>query len=193
MESNIGDLLYAIGIIVVGLGSLFVNYGSFTKTVVRWAKPPVRSKKSNKLKQPPLSMKETLLCYLPFYQVCYTRKSLYKSYGFTKIMAIISMTCIGCNLFNKFVFAVNGYVMFFFNIAMYIGVILCWLLYAIVTADCAHMYGFSWFTILLCFLFPHLFCWYLHNNIPTKMRQIHREETFSEHNGNTVIKQRPNK
>ena len=183
-------LLYAIGIFVVGLGCMFWNYGTFAITVVRWSKKPIVAKGTKKLKQPPLPFKERALCYLPGFQAYMVRKALYRSGGALSVILLIACIGIILNLINKFLLPINGYVMFFMNIAMYLCVFLFWLMHAIITADCAHIYGFSWFTIILCFLLPHLFCWYLHNNIPDKMRQIHKEEVFHEHHGDTVIKQR---
>lgn len=190
--SDTQALLYAIGIYVVFLLVIFWNYGQFTKTIVRWSRKPIKVKNSNKLKQPPLTIGEALKCYIPYYQACLVRKSLYRTAGIFPIIAIISAVGIILNIVNKFVYAINGYVMFIMSIVMIVCTILFWLLYAIITADCAKMYGFSWFVIIMCFVFPHLACTYLHNNVPTKMRAIHKEEVFSEHNGNTVIKQRHN-
>ncbi len=188
--SDTAALLYAVGVYVLCLALMFINYGSFTVTVVRWAKDPIVKKGTMKIMQPPMSKSETLKCYIPVYQACLVRKTLYRHIGvvFT-VMAIFSSAGIVGNLFNKFVWAINSYVMFAFNIIMLLSLLLFCLLYGIITADCAHLYGFSWLVIILCFIMPHVFCWYLHNNIPSKMRALHKENIFHEHRGNTVIKQ----
>lgn len=186
------SLFYAIGIYLLFFVLIFANYGQFASTVLRWSKKPVVDKKNGKLKQPPLTFEEKLPCYVPFLQACIVRKSLYRTSGVFKIIMIISAIGIGGNLFNKFVFAINSYVMFAFNIIMIFSVLLFWVGYGLITADCAKMFGFSWLTIILCFIAPWLFCWYLNNNIADKMRALHKEATFDEHNGNTVIKQRNN-
>lgn len=190
--SDTQALFYAIGIYVVFFAAIFWHYGQLTATVVRWSKPPVRKKGSNVITQPKLTLGEKVKCYIPMYQACLVRKSLYRSSGVFGVLAIIASAGILGNLFNKFVFAINSYVMFAFNIIMFVSVLLFWLVYAIITADCAKMFGFSWMTIVLCFVAPWLACWYLTNNVPTKMKAIHKEATFSEDNGHTVIKQRHN-
>lgn len=184
-------LLYAVAIYIFGFIMLFGNYGSFTRVTLRWTKKP--KKVGNKLVQPKLSVGETIKCYIPMYQVYAVRKALYKRATVTMVLMIVSSVFIIANLLNKFVYAINSYVMFYCSIAMFIGVILLYFTYAFVTADCAKMYGFSWFTILLCFLFPHLFCWYLTNNIPRHMKQVYKEEVFNERNGGTVIRQKHSK
>ena len=191
--SDTQALLYAIGIYLVGFGALFWNYGMFASVVVRWSKKPKVKPGTSKIKQPPLTAKETILSYIPGYQACLVRKSLYRKSGVLGVLMIISIVGMLLNLLNKFVLPINGYVMFFMNIFMFACLLLFYLTYAIITADCAHMYGFGWFTIILCFLLPHLFCWYLKNNIPSKMRQLHKEEIFREHHGDTVIKSKRNK
>jgi hypothetical protein len=184
-------LFYAIGIYLVFLFAIFWNYGMFTSTMLLWTRKIDAIQHSKKpIKK--LSTGDKLKCYIPFYQACLVHKSVYRSYGPFQIMSIFSAVGILWNLFNKFVYAINGYVMFFSSILMIICLIMFFLVYAIITADIARMYGFSWFTVALCFLFPHLACTYLHNNIPTKMKAMVKEETFSEHNGNTYIKQRHN-
>lgn len=186
--------LYAIGIYVICLGLIFSNYGSFAVTVVRWAKKPIVAKNSMKIKQPPISFGEVIKCYIPIYQACLVRKTLYhhSSIAFN-IIGIASAVGIVGNLINKFVFSINSYVMLAFNVIMLLALLLFYVLYAIITADCAHMYGFSWLCIILCFLIPHIACWYLRNNIPRKMRALHKEEIFHEHSGDTVIRQKHNK
>jgi len=189
---EIKDFYYAIGIYLFFFLLIFSNYGQFATSVARWSLKPIVDKNKKKYVQPKLPFKEVLKCYIPFYQVCVVRKSLYRTSGIFKVLCWISALGILGNLFNKFIYAGNSYIMFIFNIIMFISVLLFWLSYGIVTADCAKMFGFSVLTIMLCFIAPWLFCWYLNNNIADKMRALHKEATFDEHNGNTIIKQRNN-
>lgn len=186
------DIFWGVGCFLCFFLCIFGNYGAFACTTVRWAKPPIRVKNSKKIKQPPISTKERILCYVPLAQACMVRKALYKKSTAFNVLAIISGVLMGFNLFNKFIWAINSYVMFFASIGMYIGLILYIIVYGVITADCARIYGFSWLTVILCFIAPQLACWYLNNNIPSKMRAIHKEETFHEHTGDTVIKSRNN-
>lgn len=190
MEDNI-SLLYAVGIYVVCLALMFINYGSFASTVVRWSKEPVIKKGTMKISQPTMSFKESLKCYAPAYQVYIVRKTLYNRVSIPMAVIIYSSVIgIILNIVNKFLFTINSYVMFAFNIVMLVSILLFYVSYAVVTADCAHMYGFGWLCVVLCFLFPHISCWYLHNNIPRKMRALHHERIFHEHSKDTVIRQK---
>ena len=188
------SLLYAAGIYVACFSLMFINYGSFAVTVVRWAKDPIVKKGTTKIMQPPMGICETLKCYIPMYQTCIVRKTLYGRIGVPLgIMSVFSIVGIVANLFNKFVWAIKSYVMLVCNIVMLIALLLFYLTYAIITADCAHLYGFSWMCIVMCFLLPHVSCWYLHNNIPRKMRAVHKEAIFNGRGSNTVIKQQHRK
>ena len=191
--SDTTALFYSISIYVLFFGIIFWNYGQFTKVVLRWTKKPIKKKGSNVLTQPKLPLKDSLKCYIPYYQVCIVCKSLYGTSRLCAVFSIISAAGIIINLFNKFVYAINGYVMLFTSIFMMVAIVMFLLIYGIVTANCARLYGFGIFSIILCFLFPHICCFYLTNNIPDKMRALHKEEIFREHTGDTVIKQRHNK
>lgn len=184
--------LYAVAIYVIGLGMLFWNYGTFTATIVKWSRPPIKSAKNKKITQPPLSISEKLKCYIPGYQAVLVRKSLYKKSGIFGPLMIIAVAGIVLNLINKFLLGISPMVMLVMSIIMYICTVLFIALYGIITADCAKMYGFSVLTIILCFLIPYLWCWYLHNNVPNIMRKMYKEDTFHEHTGDTVVKQRNN-
>lgn len=192
MSDNMA-LLYAVGLYVVGIGLLIANYGSFAATVVRWSKKPLIKPGTNKIKQPSLTPKEVICCYIPLYQACVVRKALYKKSGIFGPLSVIAGIGIVGNLINKFLLPINGYVMFVFSIIMIISLVIFFIVYAVITANCASVYGFSYFMIVLCFLLPHWLCWYLHNNIPNKMRKVYKEEIFDEHRGDTVIRQRFNK
>lgn len=186
------DFLYSVGIILIFLVLLFWNYGTFACTVVRWCKP-LDVKKGKPIKRPPLSAGEAVMCYIPLFQVCMVRKSLYGSYGFSLPLCITSGTFIILRLVNAFLIPINSYVMLVTTFMMWIGLILYFLLYGIVTFQCARMYEFSMLTCILCFLFAQLVCMFLRDKIADKMRDMHKEATFDEHHGDTVIKSRNSK
>lgn len=184
-------LLLEVLILFGGFFGMYINYGYFTMVVVRWCKKPVKGK-NKKQRQPKLTTSETIKCFIPLKQACYVRESLYRTNGPFLIMSIITGVLIVLRLLNTFLLPINGYVMLVTTFMMWLAVILHLIIYGIITADCAHMYDYSWFTIIMCFLFPHIACWYLKNNIPVKMEELQKEETFSEHNGDTVIKSKHN-
>lgn len=170
---------------------VFYNYGNFAKTVVCWSKAPVRNK-NGKLIQPKCTTSELVKCYIPIFQVCQVREALYREARVCNVFAIISSVGILVNLFNKFIFAINPLVMLICNVVMLISTAIVILLYGIVTADCARMYGAGWLACVLHFCFSVLSCMFIKNQIPDKMRALHKEDTFSEHNGDTVIKSKHN-
>lgn len=171
---------------------IFYNYGTFAATVLRWSKPPVKNK-NKKLTQPKLDGSELVKCYIPIYQVSVVREALYHTSGPLPALSIISLVGITANLINKFLLPINSYVMLVCSIVMIISLILTFIIYAFVTVDCARMYSFSFTTLVLCTIAPCIFCYYVKTKIPAKMMKIHKEETFDEHHGDTVIKQRYNK
>lgn len=182
-------LLYAIGIIFIFLGLLFWNYGNFAATVVRWCKP-LDVKKGKPIKRPPLTAGETVKCYIPIYQALAVRKALTGSYGVTLHVGIISGLLIIIRLINAFLLPINGYVMLATTFMMWIGLLLYFILYGVITFSCARMFEFGNVYAFFVFLFPQILCGTMSNNIADKMRAMHKEETFSEHNGDTVIKSR---
>lgn len=184
-------MIYTAIIFFVVIIYIFVNYGNFVKTILRWTKKPVKNKKG-KLVQPEIQGTELVSCYIPIYQVVVLRKALYYSAPVYSVLSCIGAIGILLNLFNKFIFAINPLVMLICNVIMIVCTLLVMLLYGIATADCSRMYNFGAITTILCFLFPVLWCWYLNLNIPAKMRALQKEDTFSEHNGDTVIKSRHN-
>lgn len=169
---------------------LYWCYGMFATTVVRWSKKPKKNKRG-KMTQPPLTFVEALPCYLPWIQVCRVRKALYRSNGPFGILCGISAALVLLRIVNLFI-PISSYVMFATAIGMYIGIILHLLVYGIVTADAAKLYGFSWLTIILCFIGPYFMGFFLKSMIPNKMEEFHKEDTFHEHKQDTYIKQRPN-
>lgn len=83
-------------------------------------------------------------------------------------------------------------VMFVAHILFYIGFLASWIMYGIITADCARLYDFGKLTIVLNFLLPHLFCFYIKNNVPHIMLDMRKEKTF-EQSSDTVIKSKHSK
>lgn len=185
-------MLYAIGIIIIGFGAMFWNYGIFAVTTVRWSHKPIVDKVTKRMKAPKLAAKEAILCYIPGVQLVMVCKALYKKTTIMLPIQIIAWAGVVLNILHKYLFPINWQVMFIFNIIMWLCTLTIYLSYSVITVKCAYMYGFSWFSMLLCFVFPFLWCWWLHNNVPTKMRQLYKEDTFSEHHGDTIIKQRAN-
>lgn len=188
------DMFWSFGLIIIFFLMLYGNYGAFACMVKKWSRKPIKKKVHDKyvLVTPELTLSEKLGCFVPLYQSIIVRESLYYGAGPFGIMSIVSAVLIILRLLNVFVLTINSYVMFFTAIGMWIGFALHLLVYSIITADCAKMYGFSMLTVILCFLFPYWACWYIKNNVPTKMRDMYKEETFSEHKSDTVIKQKHN-
>lgn len=185
-EYSIQTILTWVGVMLIAFGLLTGNYGSYAVTCVRWLKP-FKVLPGQPIKQPKMSSSEQFQCYIPCLHLIKVNNSL----GGPKIWNVINvlgLVFILINLFNKFVFAINGVVMLFCSILMFIGIILYWLSYGAVTAYSSYTFGFSGLVTLLCFLFPHLFCWYQKNNIPTKMKLVHKKKVFDEHTDDYVIK-----
>lgn len=179
----------AVIIILIFLFLLFWNYGNFASTVVRWCKP-LDLKKGKKIKAPKLEVGEKIVCYVPLFQVCTVRKSLYGSYGWTLPVCIISAACIVIRLLNAILFPINEIVMLVTTFMMWLGLLLYAVLYTIVTAATARMYEFSTVYVILVALLPQILCSKMQTGIAHKMRAMHKEDTFSEHIGDTVIKSR---
>lgn len=189
MTEEITALLYALGIYLIFFAVAVINYGTFAVTVTRWIKRPDMSTRSKKIKQPPMTLKEKVPCYIPIYQALKVHKAFSeRSWGVFDILVYFSIAGIIVNLVNKLLLPINGYVMLGCNIWMILSVFFVMITYGIVTMLCARMYDFSWFNCLLCLLFPVLWCWYLNNNIPDKMREAYKEEVFSEHTQSVSIR-----
>lgn len=187
------DFIYALATFILFISLCVYNYALFTWTVMRWTKKPLKSKKDGKLIQPKLTMGERIKGCIPIYQAALVRKSLYKTGTVSTVFSIIAGVLILLRLINSFFLPINSYVMFATVIGMFIAVIIMFLLYGIITADCAKMYNMSWFTIMLCFLFPMVFCYRLTNNIPHKMLDLRKAKTFEANHGDTNIKQKSHK
>lgn len=188
------SLLYAVSIYVVCFALMFINYGSFAAVIVRWAKKPIVKEKSLKITQPKLSTGELVKCYVPVYQACIVSSTLHRGAPIiVRIIGVLAPLGIVVNLINKFLLPINSYVMFYCNIIMLVCTLLFHLLYGLITAECAHIYGFSWFLVILCFLMPYVFCFHLKQVIPHKMRELHKKEVFREHSENTVVKRKSSK
>lgn len=185
--------MYAILIFIFFFILIYGNYARFAWVIMRWTKKPRKLKNKKELVQPKLTSKERLLGCIPFYQACIVRKCLYRRSGVFNVMAIISFAFIAIRLINTFLLPINSYVMFATIIMMYIGILLHILLYGIVTADCARLYNYGTFCIILCFLFPHLACIHLINNIPHAMIDMRRSQTFEENADDTIIKSKHSK
>lgn len=189
MSEETRALLYAIGIYVIFFVVVTINYGAFAVTAVRWTKRPDMSLHKKKIPQPSMTIREMFLCYIPVYQVLKVYWTIKASrFYFVEGITIFAVAGVIVNMFNKFIFAINSYVMLFCNIWMIISVLIIILLYAFVTAKSAYLYNFSWVTIILCFFASFLWCWYLKNNIPDVMRDAYKEEVFSEHTTNIKAK-----
>ena len=185
---NHPGITYAVIMLFV-LGAMVGYHGKFAETVLRWSKKPV-SCKDGKIRQPKLTMNERLKCYIPIYQECLIRDSLYHSYGPFLIMSVLSAVFIAIRAINAFVISINSTVMFVTVFIGYIGVLMLLLTYALVTASCAKLYGFSWFMVFISFILAPIGAWYMTTRIPAKMRAMHEEEIFHEHKSDTVIKRK---
>lgn len=188
------DLLTFLAIMLAFLILFFGNYAGFAWTVVRWTKKPVKKKVKGKVKlvQPKLSMGERIRCCIPIWQMIEVRKAMYGSASFFAPLGIIAGLLIIFNFVTSFILAINSMLMFIGHICFFVGFILAWILHGIVTADCARLYDFGKLTILLNFLLPHVFCFYIKNNIPHIMSDMRKEQTFEE-SKDTVIKSKHSK
>ena len=183
---------WEVGLFFIFFFLIFGNYGMFTSTVLKWSKKPRKGKKG-KLTTPKLTTGETVSCFVPFLQVYIVRKALYRKAPVVGTFIGIAALLIIVRLINALLLPINSYVMLYTAIGVWIGLFLTLLIYGFVTADCTKMYGFGWLCIILSFLFPFVVCWYPKNIIPKKMFDMYKEDTFSEHKSDTVIKQRRNK
>lgn len=188
------DLFWTVGLYLMFFILIYGNYGVFAVTVCKWSKKPIIKRKNGKeiYVARDISTADKVKCFIPLLQAVKVKEALYGKKGFFAPLSIVSAVLIILRLLNAFFISVNSYFMFFTIIGLYIGIILHLLIYAIITADCAKMYNFSWLTIILNFLFPYWACWYLKNNVPNKMRALFKEETFSEHKSDTIIKSKSN-
>lgn len=184
------DLFWTVGLYIMFFILIFANYGSFARTIVRWSKKPKVNRKTRKIKQPSLTVGETVMCYVPFVQCVCVRKALYHRAPIVTVLACISGGLIVIRLVNTFLLPINSYVMFFTSVGILVGVFVMLLLYGFITADCAKMYGYSWLFIILSFLLPMILCWWIAATVPYKMRSMYEEEVFSENRGDTVIKRK---
>lgn len=190
MSDNIMIVLTVLIYIGAILG-MFLNYGSFAATVVKWSKKPVRLK-SGKYTQPQLTQSELVRCYIPIVQVCSIRKALYyKDVPFFGI-SVVALVGIIINLLNKFLIPINSYVMLVTSYIMIVSLLVTFIVYAIVTVDCARMYDVPFSTLLLLVIAPCVFCTFVKPRVSNKMREIHKEEIFNGTDENITIKQRYN-
>lgn len=187
------EMWYAAGLFILFFVLLYANYGNFAKTIVRWSKKPIPKKGSKKIVQPKLTAKELILCYIPFVQCCVVRKALYRRSTVCNVFSGISAFLIIARLINTFLLPINSYVMFFTSIGIFVGLFIHLLTYGIVTADCAKMYGYSWFMIILCFILPMIACWWATTTVPYRMQTLYQKEIFNERNADTVIKRKRSK
>lgn len=184
-------MTYAFLIILMFFFIIYWIYGQMVCVIVRWSKKPKKGK-DGKMRQPKLTIWEIVKCYIPLYQVCYMRLWLYGSNLLYVIFSIICAVCVGLRLLNVLI-PINSYVMFVTVILMYIGVFTHILIYAIATAAAVKLYGFSWLTVILSFIFPHFMAFFMKSYIPSKMISMQKEDVFSEHKSDTYIKQRSRK
>ena len=188
------SFLYAIGIFVLFFIMLYGNYGRFATCVIKYSKKPVKRKVKGKvvMTQPKVSLSEQIPCYIPIWQLVVVRRTLYGYSGVFAPLSIVSIILMLFNIFISFVMPINGYVMLVAHLCMYIGIVINIVLYAIVTADCAKMYGFGNLCVLLNVIIPHLACTWMINNIPHIMSDMRKEKTFEESHGETIIKSKSN-
>ena len=188
------DILVFIGLIISILILFFGNYASFAWVVIRWSKKPkVGTKKGKKvLLQPSITSKERFMACIPVWQAVEVRKALHGSAGAWGPIAIVSLVFIGFNLLISWVLPINSMLLLVAHILNYIGLIMSWVTYAVITASCAKLYDFGKFTIFLNVVLPNVFCFYIKNNIPTIMRDMYKDKTFDDKqgSGNTVVKRR---
>ena len=187
------DMIYAILTFVLFFVLLYGSYARFAMCMIRWTKKPIKVRGKKGLQQPPLTGKEKLVCCIPIWQVVVVRKALYRRGGIFQPLCIAAIAFILFNLFVSFVLPISALVMLIGHLLMYVGILLHFIVYGIVTADAARLYSFSKLCIVLNFLFPHIACVHMVNNVPHIMLDMRKSKTFEEDNGDTVIKQKPNK
>lgn len=181
----------AVGGILAALLLLYWMYGMMATTVLKWSKKAIVTK-SGKTRQPNLTPGEVVKCYVPLLQVCVVRESLYRTAGPFPVLSIISAVLMLLRVINVFLLPINSYVMFATIWLFLLGLLMHFIIYGFVTADAVKLYGFSWLIIILSFLFPQFVAFFMRSQIPYKMQQAHKEETFHEHK-DTTFKQRPSK
>lgn len=186
------DLFYAIAIFVLFFALITWHYGNYAQTVMKWSKKPRYVKRKGKTVMLPgkLDTSEIMQCYIPVWQSIMVRKSLYRTAGVFAPISMVGLFLVVLRLIIAFFLSVPPLVHVITIYGVIIGFVIIMLTYGIITADCAKMYGFSNFYIVMCFLLPCLVCNHMTNNIATVMRNMHKEETFNEHNSDTVIKQK---
>ena len=143
-------------------GAMIMYYAKFTITVMRWTAKPVKGK-DGRMRPPKLSTAEKLKCYVPLLQAVMVRERLYLSAGPFGVMSIISIACLVIRAVNAFLLPINELVMFSTIILAYIA-----------------------------FILPPIGAWYLATAIPGKMIAMHKEDVFSEHKSETIIKSKSN-
>lgn len=185
-----GEFIYAVAAFVLFFALIYGNYGKLVCTIMKYSKKPVKKRVKGKMVMTyeSLTFKESIKGYIPIWQAVVMRKTLYGYAGFTAPMAIVSIVCIVFNLIVSYVLPINPLVMLIAHLCMYLGIIVNVIMYAIVTVDCANMYGFGKICMLLNALVPHLACTWMINNIPHIMADMHKDKTFEENHGETVIK-----
>lgn len=189
------SFVYALGIFILFFVLVYGHYATFAWTVCKYTKKMKRVKRDGKVKMvfPPLTTSERILSCIPFYQCAVVRKALYGSATVTSILSILSLVLILANIVVSLFFPFNGYVVFFLHIGFYIGVIIGFLLYGIVTFDCARMYDCGMLVSILAFIFPHVFCFNIRNAIPHYMGKLAKEGVFKSKYGDTSTKQKADK
>lgn len=188
------DVLIFVGLMLSFLCLFFGNYGVFAMTVLRWTKRPIKTKSKGKIvyMQPKLTVGEKVRCCIPMWQAIEVHKALYNGMGVLGVLGIVAMIFITINFITAFILPINGLVMFVGHILFFIGFPIACVVYGIITANCARLYDFGKLTIALNFLFPHICCSHVKNNIPRIMRELRRDKTFEE-SGDTVIKSKSGK
>lgn len=188
------DYVVFFGLLLIFVVLFFGNYASFAWVAIKWSKKPKTAVKRGKkiLLQPSLSTKERILSCLPVWQAVEVRKAMYGSVGAWGPIAIIAIVFMAVNCIISWFFPFNGYVLLVVHILFYIGFIMSWVTYAVITAKCALLYDFGKLTVILNIICPNVFCFYIKNNIPTIMREMYKEKTFEDKQGSstTVIKQK---
>lgn len=188
------DILVFCALLGIFLALFFGNYAVFAWMVLKWVKKPIKRKVKGKTTyiQPQLTVGERIRCCIPVWQAVEVRRAMYGSAGAFAPIGIVSMVLILINFITAFILPINGYVMLAGHICFYVGFIASWIISGIVTADCARLYDFGKLTIVLNFLLPNVFCFYIKNNIPRIMADMRKQKTF-EQSEDTVIKSKHSK
>ncbi len=189
---------YAIAFYILIFLMIYVSYGMFAGTIVRWCKKPkkVRNKKKELVEvQPPLQTSEAIKCYIPFWQPLEVQKALFKSYGIFGVIQPIAILLTMYGIIVTWFLGLSPKAMFYAHIAFLVGFTLQAIVYGIITAHCAYLYDFNWFVIVGSFICPIIFALWLKNRIPAIMTDKRKGDRFEEvkDDGNTVIKSKSNK